>query len=462
MSTEDKDYLDGLMDKHQPAIDDKQYDWVSMAPGIMEGVAKRKRRRRPLWWILTGIGIVLAALVSYPLLVTEPTGNDYKGMIDVGSSVVDPLFPATVTTSTAVPIDVADDSYVTATDRDHTGGNELKHTGSAVAKSAGGYQTTDVGLYAEVRDSGAATSLTSTSLNTAPTLAIRSAGPANTGSATASDSDGGGLGSVTATTVNTIDRLPVVRVPALVSHQDRYIDYADSLTYLDDLKVIDERLPKNYLRIATGVTYTLGATPFYQSTPRTDMMIDMRYQRAVSSRIYVAGGVQATRFSHKASFVERSTVMLYRPGTVDTVYTLRGQVVENSTTDSIPGIRTRTFRNYNRLTQVALPVIVGYQYLYDRLEWYAGLGIVTVINSTISGRLIDGDGILADADGLSYRRSGRIHPMMEASVAYRLFDECAVVIGVQYQRQGRGAGSGLWSADAMSTGSMYLGVRYAW
>jgi len=157
--------------------------------------------------------------------------------------------------------------------------------------------------------------------------------------------------------------------------------------------------------------------------------IEVLGSKAIADRLFLSSGVAYDRYRFRSQFEQSQDVLLYAPMTVDTIFFLDGEEVGNTTTDSIAGISTRSFRHHNSYSYLTIPVQLSYQYSVGRWQVMPVVGGSVAVLRSGSGRLADSNfavSPVADPRGSRWAYFGQL------GLGYSLTDRLDVLVNVRY------------------------------
>ena len=153
--------------------------------------------------------------------------------------------------------------------------------------------------------------------------------------------------------------------------------------------------------------------------------------KTIWDNLYIGSGIAYDQYMFRTEFEERTNVQVYQPMTTDTIFMLSGEVIGNTTTDSIPGVSTRSFRHHNSYTTLSIPVQLSYNYNVGRCQ------VITTVGTSIA-ILRRGDGVLGnntilstvqDPEGSRWSYYGQL------GLGYQLTKRNNINLNIRYQNR---------------------------
>lgn len=210
----------------------------------------------------------------------------------------------------------------------------------------------------------------------------------------------------------------------------------------------------------TGVnTYSLEEQ-FNQADDQAGLDAILEYKVQKNNGLYFGTGIWYSQGNIKASFTKVDTGLLYRPGSIDTIFSFNGVQGSVSQTDSVPGVTTRQFQNHNTLRSVSLPLIIGFEEKISQFGVFGEVGLAVNLRTEISGEFVDEE---LGVRTISQRHSNlSFDPFIGIGVNYSITSHWNILMTGRWRSNALKAEDEVWANERFSTYHLTLGVGYRW
>ncbi|MEM6804735.1 MAG: hypothetical protein AAF696_25280, partial [Bacteroidota bacterium] len=148
-------------------------------------------------------------------------------------------------------------------------------------------------------------------------------------------------------------------------------------------------------------------------------------------------GISWTELRFKSFFSLIEGVNLYRPNTVDTIFTStltgRQRIVYR---DSLPGIRSRDFQHFNRHQILGIPLLLGYERRIGAGELAIQSGLEVLVLKQHRGRsLVESGEILDLGNEALYRNNLGLNFLLEGQFSFPILPNKYGFLRIGFNKQ---------------------------
>lgn len=209
----------------------------------------------------------------------------------------------------------------------------------------------------------------------------------------------------------------------------------------------------NYYKRSFSRSFTLPVTGSYGEEGQAGYQAGFLIGQQLDQRWSLAAGLSLRQQRYRAYLQREENAKLYRPGTVDTIF--RNVFTGEETvvlTDSVGGVRRRTFGHHNRVTTLSIPLLLITEEQWDRFHVGLRGGGRFIIERREVGRTVTRSGeVISLDDELESGANTGWRWQVGGHLRYRLRPKMGLLLRADYQ---------FGSVDEPGLPMLSLGVRF--
>ncbi|MFK7937204.1 MAG: hypothetical protein AB8G22_27060 [Saprospiraceae bacterium] len=169
-------------------------------------------------------------------------------------------------------------------------------------------------------------------------------------------------------------------------------------------------------------------------TPLTSWQTEVSLQKNVRNKLILNIGIGYEQLLYRFNFQSEQDVMLYRPNTVDTIFTNPFAGTETVvTTDSVAGIRRQFVQQHNQHRTLRLPLLVGWRLGKGRFFTTLQTGIVPTYRLGSSGLVTNDGKEIIDISEL-YQTGFGLRIPLKLGLEYRLSPQISLLTNINVEK----------------------------